>query len=117
MKVLIADAEPVYRTALVTVLSDEAGLTCSCGAGDVDGSLEVVLLHRPEVIVVDARLPGGGPSVLAENLTASGWRGCFVVVATVVTPAMRALAAEIGAPVVAKDDWKGLLAAVRSAVG
>lgn len=71
ISVLLADHDPDILSVLADVLGDEPGLRVVGTAMSAD---EVVLRAadmRPDVAVVDARLPGGGPRAARELLAAS----------------------------------------------
>ncbi|MFF9000939.1 response regulator [Streptomyces achromogenes] len=58
LRLLIADDNPVVRAGLVALLSDGAGTTVVAEARDGREAYEGALRHRPDVILLDVRMPG-----------------------------------------------------------
>ncbi|MDW5330049.1 response regulator transcription factor [Plantactinospora sp. KLBMP9567] len=67
MRVALAEDNTLLREGLVRLLT-EAGLTVVCGVEDATALLAEVARHRPEVAVVDIRLP---PTRTDEGLRAA----------------------------------------------
>lgn len=67
MRVVLAEDSLLLREGLVRLL-DEAGADVVAAVGDGDALIEVVLRHRPDVAVVDVRMP---PSFTDEGLRAA----------------------------------------------
>src|SRR6478735_5566462 len=69
IRVVVADDDPAVRSAIEDVFDDDPRFTvagtCASGAQAVD----LVAATRPDVVLVDVRMPGGG-AVLAEVLLA-----------------------------------------------
>ena len=57
VKVLIVDDSPAVRTVLMRVLSGQDGILVAGGAKDAFEARELVLQHRPDVIVLDIEMP------------------------------------------------------------
>lgn len=69
MKVIIVDDARVIREALSDMLEAE-GIEVVATAPDAPTALEAVIEHRPDVVIVDLRLPGqDGDKLTAELLT------------------------------------------------
>jgi DNA-binding NarL/FixJ family response regulator len=68
MRVVIADDAALIRTGLVRLLSD-AGVDVCGEASDARGLIALVEQHRPDVAVVDIRMP---PDHSDEGLVAAG---------------------------------------------
>ncbi|HWM74624.1 MAG TPA: response regulator transcription factor [Nocardioides sp.] len=60
VRVVIADDHPVFRAGMVTVLDDLPGIDVVGQAGDGAEALAVVAEHRPDVVLMDLRMPGVG---------------------------------------------------------
>jgi PAS domain S-box-containing protein len=58
IRVLLADEHEVLRDGLKALLSDHAGLEVVAEAGDGLRAVELALRHRPDVVILDASLPG-----------------------------------------------------------
>lgn len=64
--VLIADDDPEVRTILADVVAMDAGLEVVASAGDAAEAIALAGRHRPDVALVDFRMPGGGPWAAQE---------------------------------------------------
>ncbi|MDQ4501357.1 response regulator transcription factor [Sinomonas sp. ASV322] len=64
MRVVIADDAPLFRTAVAHLLAD-AGVEVVAQAADVPTLVAAVETHRPDVVVVDVRMP---PTFTVEGL-------------------------------------------------
>ena len=60
LRVLVADASPLFRDTLRNVLRDAAGIEVVAVAGSADDAIRLAQQHRPAVAVVDVHLPGDG---------------------------------------------------------
>src|ERR1700685_3571298 len=58
MRVVIAEDAAVMRAGLVQLLADRGHQVCA-GVGDAPALLEAVAVHRPDVTIVDVRMPPG----------------------------------------------------------
>ena len=59
MRILIVDDHEIVRKGLVTLLDGEDGLEVVGEAGTVESAIRRVGYDRPEVVVMDVRLPDG----------------------------------------------------------
>ncbi|SNY62292.1 response regulator [Paractinoplanes atraurantiacus] len=67
IRVLIADDEPMIRAGLRAILTTAADIDVVGEAGDGHQAVELARRHRPEVAVLDIRMPGmNGIDALAE---------------------------------------------------
>lgn len=67
IRVLIADDEPALRIALADLLAHEDHLTLIGTAGDADEAIQIATDQRPDVALVDVKMPaGGGPRAARE---------------------------------------------------
>ncbi len=83
--VVIIDADRRIRLSLTDVLRLAGGVEVLGSAGDVRAALELVERHRPDVVVVDPRLPGADAGVAllsgirlawpATRIVLTGWGG------------------------------------------
>ncbi|MFI9101826.1 response regulator transcription factor [Streptomyces fildesensis] len=61
LRVLICDDNDTLRAALADVVRAQGDLTLVGSAGDADEAIALAGAHRPHVVVLDVRFPGGGP--------------------------------------------------------
>ena len=67
LKVFICDDSATVRERLVTMVLDLPGVGVVGQAEDAPGSLDVIRQTRPDVVILDIRMPGGnGIKVLCE---------------------------------------------------
>jgi DNA-binding NarL/FixJ family response regulator len=59
-RVLIADDHPVFRAGMASVLQDLPGIEVVAQAADGAQALVAVAEHRPDVVLMDLRMPGVG---------------------------------------------------------
>jgi EAL domain-containing protein (putative c-di-GMP-specific phosphodiesterase class I)/AmiR/NasT family two-component response regulator len=72
IRILIADDEPALRGALADLLAHEDSLVLVGEAGDADQAIELADASRPDVAIVDVRMPaGGGPRAAREIIRVS----------------------------------------------
>src|SRR5256885_17032949 len=60
VRVLIADDDREIRAALAGLIATEASLDLVAEAKDADEAVELARRLRPDVALVDVRMPGGG---------------------------------------------------------
>jgi EAL domain-containing protein (putative c-di-GMP-specific phosphodiesterase class I)/CheY-like chemotaxis protein len=72
IRVLIADDEPALRVALSDLLAQDEGVVLVGSAGDADEAIELAVSRRPDVALVDVKMPaGGGPRAAREIIRVS----------------------------------------------
>jgi len=82
LRVLVCDDHAVFRRGLAIVLADEPDIELVGEAADTDGAVELAEALRPDVVLLDLRMPGGG-GVEALRRIHGGPSGARVVVLTV----------------------------------
>jgi len=67
IRLLIVDDHPAFRAGLVTLLADQKDLRVVAQCGDGRDALELFRRERPDVVLMDLRLPGlsGVEAILA----------------------------------------------------
>ncbi|GAA4864058.1 response regulator transcription factor [Saccharopolyspora rosea] len=71
--VLIADDQAMIRAGLVALVSAEPGLRVLAEAADGDSAVAAVRRRRPDVVLMDVRMPGkDGITAAAEIIEATG---------------------------------------------
>ena len=68
--VLLADDDPLVRAGLRTILSAAADLRVLGEAGDGTEAISAVAAHRPDVVLMDVRMPGLGGIAATAKITA-----------------------------------------------
>jgi DNA-binding NarL/FixJ family response regulator len=65
--VLIAEDEPGVRDALADLIRTDDRLVLIGAAGDADQAIDLAREHRPDVALLDVKMPsGGGPRATRE---------------------------------------------------
>lgn len=72
IRVLLVDDQPLLRMGFRLVLEDEADLTVVGEAGDGTEALRQVAALRPDVVLMDVRMPGMNGIEATERLVAAG---------------------------------------------
>lgn len=60
VRVVIVDDHPVFRAGMVGVLQDLPGISVAGQASDGAEALDVIARERPDVVLMDLRMPGVG---------------------------------------------------------
>jgi two-component system, NarL family, invasion response regulator UvrY len=60
LRLLLVDDSPKVLAALRLVLADQEGLEVTATAGSAEEGLETALATRPDVVLLDVRMPGMG---------------------------------------------------------
>jgi DNA-binding NarL/FixJ family response regulator len=81
LTVLIVDDHPVVREGLRGMLAAEPGLTVVAEASSADEAVAMARQHRPDVVLMDLRMPGGD-GVQATSAVLAAVHGTRVVVLT-----------------------------------
>jgi DNA-binding NarL/FixJ family response regulator len=62
IRVAVADDDPDFRGALVDVLNADPRFTVVGAAATGNELVEIARDHRPDLVVLDVRMPDGGPA-------------------------------------------------------
>jgi DNA-binding NarL/FixJ family response regulator len=68
-RVVLVDDHEVVRLGLMTLINDQEDLQVLAEAGDAVEALRVVEDHRPQVVLMDLRLPGKGGIEATREIT------------------------------------------------
>ena len=79
--VLIADDHPVVRMGLEALVSDASGMCVVAEAASGEEAVELALRHRPDVVLMDLRMPGFGGVEAIQRIRAV-WPDARIVVLT-----------------------------------
>jgi EAL domain-containing protein (putative c-di-GMP-specific phosphodiesterase class I)/AmiR/NasT family two-component response regulator len=67
IRVLVADDDPVLRDALEALIGSDESMELVGAAQNASEAVEMAVRHRPDVAVLDVRMPdGGGPKAAVE---------------------------------------------------
>lgn len=69
VRAVVADDNDAFRTAVRDVLASSTAVELVAIASCGSATLAVVDEHRPDVVVVDVQMPGGGPGLVEELIT------------------------------------------------
>jgi two-component system, NarL family, nitrate/nitrite response regulator NarL len=81
LRVLIADDHPLYRDGVARTLAERAGFQVVGACGSAADAVALVERHRPELVLLDISMPGGGIEA-ARRIAALG-SGTKIVMLTV----------------------------------
>jgi len=115
--VLIVDDHPVVREGLRGMLAAEPGLSVVGEAGSGEEAVVMARMHRPDVVLIDLRMPGGDGVQATSGILATAPGTRVVVLTTYETDADIVRAVEAGAAgYLLKDTPRhDLVAAIRAA--
>ena len=82
LRVAIVDDHPIVREGLVSILARRGGMDVVGEAGDGAGAVDLVLAARPDVTLIDLRMPGVGGVEAISRVRASWPEARFVVLTT-----------------------------------
>jgi DNA-binding NarL/FixJ family response regulator len=68
-RVLIVDDHAMFRAGVRAELGTSVDVVAE--AADVDGAVSAILQHRPDVVLLDVHLPGGGGAEVMRRLSTS----------------------------------------------
>jgi DNA-binding NarL/FixJ family response regulator len=114
ISVLIVDDHPVVRQGLRALLDVQDDIVVAGEAGDGTTAVSLAMSLRPDIVLLDLKLPGMDGVAVLESLRASGLR--VLVLTSATEPSVAARAVRAGAAgVLYKDiDPDALVRAIRS---
>lgn len=68
VRVLVADDDEHFRSALVALVSSDDGIRLVGSAEDADQALEIAAAEQPDVCLTDVKMPGGGGMRVAQEM-------------------------------------------------
>jgi DNA-binding NarL/FixJ family response regulator len=117
VRVLLADDEALMRAGIRAILATDPGIEVVAEAGDGRRAVELALAHRPDVALLDIRMPRVDGLLAAEELRRA-LPGTAVVVLTTFSEreyVERALAAGVSGFLLKSGDPRELIAGVSAA--
>jgi DNA-binding NarL/FixJ family response regulator len=117
VRVVLADDHPVVREGLRGMLAAEPGIVVAGEAASGDEAVAVTRARRPDVVLMDLRMPGGDGVTATQRILAALPETRIVVLTTYETDADILRAVEAGATgYLLKDTPRaGLVHAIRAA--
>ncbi|BBG04018.1 MULTISPECIES: response regulator [Pseudonocardia] len=115
-RVLLADDEAVVRVGVRAVLASDPGIEVVAEAADGREAIELATAHRPDVAVLDVRMPGTDGLDAAAEITRRDL-GCAILVLTTFADddyLVRALADGAGGFVLKTGDPREIVDGVRA---
>ncbi len=97
MKLLIADDSMQFRQGLAMLITDFIGIEEIEQAEDVPGAIEAIEIKKPDVVVLDLRLPGGSGIDVLKAVKSKEQRPVFIVFTNYVSRTLRRGCMALGA--------------------
>lgn len=116
IRILVADDHPILRAGLVAVIGKHADMTVVAEAGDGHEAIRLYREHRPDVVLMDLRMPGLG-GVEATSIIVSEHKDARILVVTTYqgdVEALRALKAGAMGYLLKSSRLEELAIAIRS---
>lgn len=66
ISIAVVDDHPILRQGLAAVLRNEPRFRFVAEGGNADEALQIAKLHRPDIIILDLNIPGGGIEALKQ---------------------------------------------------
>ncbi len=70
VRLLIADDDPIMRKLLGAIARSDPALELVAEAADADEAIALAVEHRPDVVLLDIEMPGGGGVRAAREIRA-----------------------------------------------
>jgi DNA-binding NarL/FixJ family response regulator len=118
VRLLLVEDSDVYRDSLVYLLGMRTGVEVLGAVGDGASAVRSARELRPEVVVLDYRLPDEDGASVASQLRLEGSEAAIVFLSASAGRDEYDAASSTGAPLVRKDEGiDALVRAVRAAAG
>ena len=110
VRVVIADDHPIFRDGLRRLLSIEPGFSVVAEAADPVAAVEMVRQHRPDLLLLDLMMPGGGGLLALRELSKDPGTTRTIVLTAAIDRDEELAAVQLGARgIVTKETATGLL--------
>ena len=97
MKLLIADDSTLFRQHLSMLITEFLGITDIEQTEDVLGAIEAIKVKKPDVVVLDLRMPGGSGIDVLKAVKSKDQRPVFIVFSNYVSRTLRRTCMALGA--------------------
>ena len=71
IRLVVADDHPVFLAGLRSILDDAAGFEVVAAVSDGEAAIDAAAACRPDVVLMDLRMPGGGGARATARICAS----------------------------------------------
>lgn len=71
VRIVVIDDHPLYRDGVVRTLSEKEGLEVVAEGASAEDAIRLCSEHRPDIVLLDVSMPGGGIDALGGVLSAS----------------------------------------------
>lgn len=97
IKIFISDDSPVVRVRLTNMLSDVKGIDLIGEAANVQDSIDEILRLRPDVVILDIRMPGGSGIDVLKRIKSDDYAPVVIVLTNYPFPQYRKICTDNGA--------------------
>lgn len=110
VRIVLADDHPIFRDGLRTLLEAEPGFEVVGEAADAAGTVRCVTEKRPDLLLLDLSMPGGGGLAVLSDLADAGQAVRTVMLTAAIDRHETAQALQFGARgVILKDTATAML--------
>ena len=82
IRVILADDHPVVRDGLAAMVNQQADMEVVAEAGDAEEAITLYEQHRPDVMVLDLRMPKRDGVAVAQRVLEINPRACLLIMTT-----------------------------------
>jgi DNA-binding NarL/FixJ family response regulator len=82
IRVLVVDDHPLMRVGIAAIIDARAEMTVVAQAGTAEEAIRLYHLHKPDLTLMDLRLPGGSGVEAIRSIRATSPTARFVVLTT-----------------------------------
>src|SRR5204862_361488 len=82
IRVILADDHPVVRDGLAAIVNQQADMEVVAEAGDGDEAIALYEQHRPDVMVLDLRMPKRDGVAVVQRVLEANPKACILIMTT-----------------------------------